>query len=217
MIMKFSTSAATVASTALAVILLAGVTQPASAQQQQPPRNGWFKLCTKQEDVDFCNVQFQSVASNGQLVTAVSLMEAKGKENRKGLQVIVPPGRLIPAGIKVKVDDGKEVTLPYYVCLPDRCIAEVPLDDAIVTTFKGGGKLTLTSTNFQNKPNPVEVTLEGFTAAFDGPPLKQDELEARQRQLQEELRKKAEERRKKLQEAQESAKSNATSDTAPAQ
>ncbi|MGI9400262.1 MAG: invasion associated locus B family protein, partial [Rhizobiaceae bacterium] len=72
--------------------------------------------------------------------------------------------------------------------------------------LKGGGELTLTSTNFQGKPNPIKVTLSGFTAAFDGPPLKQDQLEARQRQLQEELRKKAEEQRQRLQEEQNKAK-----------
>jgi invasion protein IalB len=201
---KFSISAAPIASAALAASLLASA--PQAAHAQQPPRNGWYKVCAKQEDNDICNVQFQSVANTGQLITAVSLLQIKGKINRKSLQVTVPTGRFIPAGIKLKVDDGQEQTLPYFVCVPQNCIAEVALNDSIIQTFKGGGKLTLTSTNFQNKPNPVEITLEGFTAAYDGPPLKQDELQARQRQLQEELRKKAEERRKKLQEEQEKAK-----------
>ena len=206
---KFSVSAASIASAALAACFL--VQAPQAAFAQQPPRNGWFKVCAKQEENDICNVQFQSVANTGQLITGISLLEIKGKVNRKSMQVTVPTGRFIPAGIKLKVDDGKEVTLPYFICVPQSCIAEVPLDDTIITMFKGGGKLTATSTNFQNKPNPVEITLQGFTAAYDGPPLKQDELEARQRQLQEELRKKAEERRKKLQEEQEKAKAGDSS------
>lgn len=180
---------------------------PGAASAQQPPRNGWYKVCAKQEENDICNVQFQSVANTGQLLTAISLLEVKGKINRKTLQVTVPTGRLIPPGIKLKVDDKQDVTLPYFVCVPQSCIAEVVLDDAIVAVFKSGKGMTVTSTNFRNEPNPVQITLEGFTAAFDGPPLKQDELEARQRELQEELRKKAEEQRKKLQEEQEKAKS----------
>lgn len=178
------------------------------AGAQQPPTNGWYKVCAKQEENDICNVQFQSVANTGQLVTAVSLLEIKGKVNRKSLQVTVPSGRLIGPGIKLSIDDKKEVTIPYFICVPQSCIAEIPLDDSVVAMFKGGSALTSTSTNFQNKPNPVQITLEGFTAAYDGPPLKQDELQARQQQLQEELRKKAEEQRKKLQEAQENAKSS---------
>ena len=48
--------------------------------------------------------------------------------------------------------------------------------------------MTIISTNVQNKPNPIKVTLKGFTAAYDGPPLKQDELQSKQKELQEELR-----------------------------
>jgi invasion protein IalB len=190
---------------AVFAISAVGVSGTAKAQQQ-PPTNGWYKVCAKQEDNDICNVQFQSVANTGQLVTAISLLEIKGKINRKSLQVTVPTGRLITPGIKVKVDDKKELTLPYFICVPQSCIAEIPLDDSIIALFKGGSGLTATSTNFQNKPNPVQITLDGFTAAFDGPPLKRDELQARQQQLQEELRKKAEEQRKKLQEEQDKAK-----------
>jgi len=177
-----------------------------ASAQSQAPTNGWYKVCAKQEDNDICNVQFQSVANTGQLLTAVSMLEIKGAVNRKTLQITVPIGRLIPPGIKLRVDDKKEATLPFFVCVPQSCIGEVQLDDAIVTMFKSGKMLTITSTNYQNKPNPVQITLEGFTAAYDGAPLKQDELETRQRQLQEELRKKAEEQRKKLQEEQEKAK-----------
>src|SRR5689334_13602817 len=43
----------------------------ASAQQQPQIPQGWFKACTKQEDVDICNVQNIVTAGNGQLVTGV--------------------------------------------------------------------------------------------------------------------------------------------------
>ncbi len=178
------------------------------AQAQQAPRNGWYKVCAKQEENDICNVQFQSVASNGQVVTSVQLLEVKGKINRRIFQVTVPSGRLIPPGVKVKVDDKKEASMPFAYCFPQNCIAEVQLDDNLVKLLKSGAGLTITSTNFQNKPNPVPVTLEGFTTAYDGEALKQDELAERQQQLSDELAKKAEEQRKKLQEEQDKAKSN---------
>lgn len=193
-------AAATVLSAAISGASFTG------AYAQQAPQNGWYKVCAKQEENDICNVQFQSVASNGQLVTAISLASIKGKINRKVFQVTVPTGRLIPAGIKVKVDDKKEAGVPYFICVPQSCMAEVQLDDTLLALLKSGKAMTVTSTNFQGKPNPVQVTLEGFSAAYDGPALKQDELQERQRVLQEELRKKAEEQRKKLQEEQDKAK-----------
>ena len=177
----------------------------ASAQQQQIPQ-GWFKACTKQEDVDICNVQNITTAGNGQLVTGVSLIELKGKVNRKVFQVTVPSGRLVPPGIGLQIDANKPVKLDYVVCFPDRCVAEVPLTDQLVQSFKKGQAITLTSINFQSQPNPIKVALSGFSGAFDGPPLQQSDIEDRQKKLQDFVAKNNQDFAKKLKDEQEKAK-----------
>ena len=187
--------------------VLASGALPAAAQQQQAPQ-GWFKACTKQEEVDICNVQNIITASNGQLVTGISLIELKGKVNRKVFQVTVPTGRLVPPGIGLQVDGGKTQKLDYVICFPDRCIAEVALTDQIVGQFKKGSELTLTSINFQNQPNPVKVTLQGFTGVYDGPALQQSDIEERQKKLQDFVSKNNEDFAKKLKEEQEKAKNS---------
>lgn len=186
-----------------AMLLLSGA-QSAVAQQQVP--DGWFKACTKQEDVDICNVQNIVVADSGQLVTGVSLIELKGKINRKVFQVTVPTGRLVPPGIALQIDGGKAQKLDYVICFPDRCVAEVPLSDGLVGSFKKGTDLVLTSVNFQNQPNPVKVTLKGFTGAYDGAPLQQSDIEDRQKKLQEFVKKNDEDFAKKLKDEQDKAK-----------
>lgn len=177
----------------------------APAMAQQLPE-GWFKACTKQEDVDICNVQNIVTAATGQLVTGVSLIELKGKVNRKVFQVTVPSGRLVPPGIGLQVDGGKAQKIEYMICFPDRCVGEAPLTDELVGSFKKGGELTLTSVNFQNQPNPIKISLKGFTGAFDGEPLKQSDIEERQKKLQEFVSKNNEDFVKKLKEEQEKAK-----------
>lgn len=192
---------------AAGVVGFLGTQLPAAlAQQQQQIPQGWFKACTKQEDVDICNVQNITTAGNGQLVTGVSLIELKGKVNRKVFQVTVPTGRLVPPGIGLQIDTGKAQKLDYVICFPDRCVAEVPLTDQLVASFKKGSNLTLTSVNFQNQPNPIKVSLKGFTGAFDGPPLKQADIEDRQKKLQEFVSKNNEDFAKKLKEEQDKAK-----------
>ncbi|HEV2901312.1 MAG TPA: invasion associated locus B family protein [Pseudaminobacter sp.] len=186
--------------------LLAAGLSPAAAQQQPQIPQGWFKACSKQEDVDICNVQNITTASSGQLVTGISLIELKGKINRKVFQVTVPTGRLVPPGIGLQIDGGKAQKLDYVICFPDRCVAEVALSDQIVASFKKGQELTLTSVNFQNQPNPIKVSLKGFTGAFDGPPLKQADIEDRQKKLQEFVSKNNEDFAKKLKEEQDKAK-----------
>jgi hypothetical protein len=85
-------------------------------------------------------------------------------------------------------------------------VAEVPLTDALVASFKKGSNLTLTSVNFQNQPNPIKVALTGFSGAYDGAPLKQSDLEDRQKKLQDFVAKNNEDFAKKLKEEQEKAK-----------
>lgn len=191
-----------------ASLAAAGAVSSASAQQQNAPQvpQGWFKVCSKQEDNDICNVQFIRAANTGQLLTAVNLIQITGKVNRAIFQIAVPTGRVIPAGIGMQIDGGTAQKINYAICLPDRCIAEAPLTDALVASLKKGGELTLTSINFQNQPNPIQVSLSGFTAAFDGEPLKQSEVESRQQQLQQAIEKRREDFQKRLLEEQQKAK-----------
>ncbi len=219
MTLKLSTAAGALFSAALlagslTVLPNAAVAQDANSKapaagngaQGQPPK-GWFKACTKQADNDVCIVQNLVSASSGQLITAIGLITVQGKVNRKLLQVSVPSARLIQPGIGMQIDNGQTQKLDYAVCMPDKCVAEVPLTDQMIASFKKGGQVTFTSVNFQRQPNPIKVSLQGFTDAFDGPPMKQSDLEQRQKLLQQEMQKKAEEARKKLEAAQEKAKS----------
>jgi invasion protein IalB len=187
-------------------LLAAGFSPAIAQQQQQQGPQGWFKACTKQQDIDICNVQNIMTAPTGQLVTGVSLIELKGKINRKVFQVTVPTGRLVPPGIGMQIDNGKAQKLDYAICFPDRCIAELPLSDQLVANLKKGSTITLTSINFQNQPNPIKVTLEGFTGAYDGPALQQSDIEDRQKKLQDFVAKNNEDFAKKLKEEQDKAK-----------
>jgi invasion protein IalB len=186
--------------------LLAAGLAPVIAQEAPKQPQGWFKACTKQQDIDVCNVQNIVTAQTGQLVTGVSLIEVKGKMNKKVFQVSVPSGRLVPPGIGLQIDGGKAQKLDYVLCFPDRCIAEAALSDQLVNSFKKGQAIVLTSVNFQNQPNPVKVSLEGFTGAFDGPALEKADLEAKQKQMQDYVAKNNEDFAKKLKAAQDTAK-----------
>ncbi|MBB3234856.1 invasion associated locus B family protein [Phyllobacterium endophyticum] len=195
---------AATASIAGAVALLAAAAMPASAQQRAP--QGWFKVCSKQEDNDICNTQNIVTADSGQLLTAVNLIEIKGKINRKIFQVSVPTGRLIAPGVGLQINGGKTQKVDYAICFPDRCISEVALSDELLAAFKKGNQLTMTSVNFQNKPNPINVALTGFTQAYEGPGLQQNELEQRQKTLQEEVQKRQKEFEEKMKAEQQKAK-----------
>lgn len=182
-------------------------TAPSHAQQQQQNMpEGWYKVCSKQEDIDICNVQNILFADSGHFLTGISMIEVKGKTNRRIFQITVPTGRLVPPGIGMQIDGGQTQKIDYMICLPDRCIAEGQLTDNLIASFKRGSELTLTSVNFQNQANPIKVTLAGFTTAFDGEPLQQSDIEDRQRRLQEFVDRNTDDFAQKLKEEQERAK-----------
>ncbi len=194
-----------IAGAAFALTMMGAAASHAQQQGEAPPE-GWFKVCTKQEDNDICNVQNIKAAATGQLLTAINIIQIKGKVNREIFQIAVPTGRILPPGIGMQIDGGKAAKVPYSICLPDRCIAEVVLSEQLIASLKRGNSMVLTTINFQNQQNPIEMSLSGFTAAFDGPALQKSELEDRNQQLQAEIEKKREEFQKKLKAEQEKAK-----------
>lgn len=211
------TTASTISTIAAGLVGLALTTSGASAQQQPELPQGWFKACSQQEETNICNVQNIMVSESGQLLTGVSMIQIEGAQARRVFQVTVPVGRLIPPGIGMQIDGGETQKLDYVICLPDRCIAEGQLTDNLVASFKRGSNLRLTSVNFQNQPNPIEVSLSGFTQAFDGAPLQQSDIEDRQRQLQDFVSRNTEDFNRRLREEQERAKQGgAAAPAAPA-
>ena len=195
---KMLAMAATLATGAAAVA-------PATAQQA-PATKGWYKLCSKQAANEICNVQFNISGQSGRAVASVNLLQIKGKVNQEVFQIAVPSARFITAGIKMRIDGGRENTIPYSVCMPQRCLAETRLTPPLVNALKAGSKISLVTTNFQRQKNPLTVSLTGFTKAFTGAPLKRDDYARRQTELKKQLEKKAAATRKKLLEAQNKAK-----------
>ena len=182
------------------------LTSGMALSQDAASSNGWYKACNDQGETKICNVQYQAVASTGQVITSINLAEITGGLTRRVFQVTVPTDRLIPPGVAMKVDDKKPTPIPFSFCTPRICAAEVALDDKLVEVLKSGSSLEVTSTNFQGKANPIRITLEGFGAAYDGAPIKQADLEVRQKKLEEELKQKAESAQSELQKALDAAK-----------
>jgi len=174
--------------------------------QDAASSNGWYKACNDQGDSKICNVQYQAVASTGQVITSINLAEITGAIERQVFQVTVPTDRLIPPGISMKVDDKKPTPIPYSFCTPRICAAEVKLDSQLVEVLRSGKLMEVTSTNFRGQKAPINISLEGFGEAYDGDPITQEDLQARQRKLEEELRKKAEAAQSELQKALDAAK-----------
>lgn len=186
--------------------LLTGIA--GAGAQEAINSNGWYKACSDQGENKICNTQYQAVASTGQVITSVNLAQISGTIEREVFQVTVPTGRMIPPGLKMKIGNDEVKNVPYSFCTPRICAAELKLDEALINVLKGAPKIDFVSVNWQGKENPLSITLEGFGEAYDGDPIKPEELAARQKNLEEQLKAKSSDILQKLQEAQEAAREN---------
>lgn len=186
-----------------AVALYTASFVPASAQGAM---DDWYKVCSKQKDIDVCNTMRNVVSDTGQYLTVVNIIEVSGATNQKRIGIQVPTGRLIPEGIKLKIDNGKEKVINYMVCNGPTCIANDVLDDALVNAMKKGKVLTVTSVNFQGSPNPIEISLKGFGDAISGPGMREQDLRAEQEKVQKAVQAKQKEIEDRMRAEQEKAK-----------
>lgn len=194
-------------------LLVAGAIAAASAispvQAQTPTEqseNAWVKVCNTDPNTnkEVCLVTQELRTDNGQFLASVAIREIAGEE-RKVMLSAVPVGMLIQPGLRVQIDGGKQAQARYSICFPNACYAEMVVDAAFVTQLKAGGTLKLTTLNQQAKPVNFDVTLKGFTSAYDGEALDPQALRQQQEQLQDELNRKAQEARQRLIDEQKKA------------
>lgn len=200
-------------STTIAAAVLAALAAGPVAAQQAPTEdeNAWVKICNRdpQANKDLCLITQELRTNSGQFLASVAIRETPG-EARKVLLASVPVGMVLKPGVNLQIDGAQPTKMDFTICFPNACYAELASDAAFISRLKGGGKMQLTTFNQQGKPVRFEMTLIGFTSAYDGAGINPAELEQKRVSLQQELEKKAQDARDRLVAEQRRAVDEAT-------
>ncbi|WP_142416736.1 invasion associated locus B family protein [Bartonella massiliensis] len=186
---------------AAALFLIASISANAQTLSQ-----GWYKVCSKQHDVDICNTMNTVLSNTGQPLTAFNIVEIKGKQNEKRIGIQVPTGRFLPEGVLIKIGDDFSKKIPYIICNGPSCIANDVLDNKLIAAMKSGTKMVVTTVNFRGSVNPIEFSLNGFTAAYTGPGMEEKDFQQEQIKLQQAIQSKQKEIEERMRAEQEKAK-----------
>jgi invasion protein IalB len=103
-------------------------------------------------------------------VAEVSLLKLpEAAEAVAGVTVVAPLGTLLTAGVVVQVDGGERRQYPFAWCSQVGCFARFGLTQPSVDGMKRGkgGTITLVSITAPQSPVTVDLSLTGFTAAYD--------------------------------------------------
>jgi len=128
----------------------------------------WLKVCDPLENGQKACIMRQVVLANGQFLGSFLLRDDPGQESRLLAVAAVPLGVLLPFGLTWQIDGAKPIRVPYMLCDPTSCATQLVINEQYVNSLKKGGVLKLTAKNRQNQDLTIEITLAGFTAAYDG-------------------------------------------------
>ncbi|MFQ5622982.1 MAG: invasion associated locus B family protein [Paracoccaceae bacterium] len=176
--------------------VIAAFALPASAQEEatpepsQPPANSqdqypvdpvnpveqmeieqfgdWAKRCVT--GTEECVINQLARDTNGNPVAEINILQlAEGGDARAGVTVITPLGTLLTSGIRIQVDGGRALQYPFGWCEQRGCISRFGLTQDSVNSLKNGAVATLTLFAVANPKKPVslDISLTGFTAAYD--------------------------------------------------
>jgi invasion protein IalB len=168
-----------------------------AAGVEQP---GWEKVCGVINEAQECHISRRRLAATGQAIAQFMIIE---REDKKLVQIAVPPVALIQPGIQIRIDDAEPMGVKYVVCTPGECLALGEINAEVIAALKRGGELVITMLNPQGQQVNFDISLAGFTASYDGPGIDPAQAEAQQEQLEEELRRRADAARQQLLEAQQ--------------
>jgi invasion protein IalB len=103
-------------------------------------------------------------------VAEVSLLKLPAGQNVvAGATIVTPLGTLLPPGLAIQIDTNEARQYPFAWCSQVGCFSRFGMDNETISMMKRGraGRMTLLSVGAPDQPVVLELSLTGFTAAFD--------------------------------------------------
>jgi invasion protein IalB len=100
-------------------------------------------------------------------MTVILLRSFEGGD-RKILRVVAPLGMLVPAGLGLKVDGADVGHVPFIKCFHLGCVAEVVIDDQLVSKFSTGQTASFIVFPTQETGIGFPAPLAGFSDGIKG-------------------------------------------------
>jgi invasion protein IalB len=132
----------------------------------------WQKFCFKTTGTkQVCRTTISGNFDTGQSAIRVDLIEREGEEKAR-LQIFVPVGMYLKAGVKLTVDQGKPYPVPYVWCLTNTCIAADVADAVLIRDIEQGQKLQLEVVDSSVQNVSTTLPLDQFASVRRGAPAR---------------------------------------------
>jgi len=86
------------------------------------------------------------------------------------LQIFLPVGLYLQPGVKVTIDQGASIQVPYSWCLTNTCVAGTPASPDLIHAMESGQKLTLEVVDSNIVTIPTSLPLDQFATVRNAAP-----------------------------------------------
>ena len=116
-----------------------------------------------------CRTTISGTFETGQSAVRIDLIEREG-DNAARLQLFLPVGLYLQAGVKLTIDQGTAYRIPYVWCLTNTCIAADLADPRLIKEMETGQKFVLEVVDSSVLTVSTSLPLNQFAAVRHGPP-----------------------------------------------
>lgn len=162
-----------VATAALTLSAFGAAAQQGGQLTLRDTHGAWEVRCAN-DGTGTCLMVQEGKNSNGETVIKIGLQAPKGATGPNGqpiaavMSIEAPMGIALMPGVQLKID-GKEVgRAPYRFCAGGACVVNQPIDAGLVSQLKKGSNAVITITGLNGQTADANVSLSGFTKAFNG-------------------------------------------------
>jgi invasion protein IalB len=130
----------------------------------------WRKFCFKVPGTNIvCRTTITGTFQTGQSAVRIDLIEREGDKAAR-LQLFLPVGLYLQAGVKITIDQGASYRIPYVWCLTNTCIAADLADPALLKEMETGQKLLLEVVDSSVQSVSTSLPINQFATVRRGPP-----------------------------------------------
>jgi invasion protein IalB len=130
----------------------------------------WRKVCFKTPGTNLvCRTSISGAFETGQTAVRIDLIEREGDKAAR-LQMFVPVGLYLQAGVRITIDQGATYRFPYVWCLTNSCIAADLADPKLIKEMETGQKLQLEVVDSAVLTVTTTLPVNQFAAVRQGTP-----------------------------------------------
>jgi invasion protein IalB len=130
----------------------------------------WRKFCFKVPGTNVvCRTSITGTFETGQSAVRIDLIEREGDKAAR-LQLFLPVGLYLQAGVKITIDQGAAYRIPYVWCLTNTCIAADLAEPALLKEMEIGQKLRLEVVDSSVHSVSTSLPINQFATVRQGPP-----------------------------------------------